>query len=632
MRKFHSLIAFLLAAVMASCGGNAKVTPSEGQSDVPGAPTGLKLHGDAGETTLTFQWTAVEGAKGYNWKIEKGTTDVNSGKTSSRNVTVEGLEKGTTYKFSVQSVSDGKTSAWTSVEAATAGESSEGPDDPENPDVDPDPEAYAKFLIPSVEEDGLARAFPGAEGGGMWATGGRGGKIYHVTSLGDSASEEGTLRYGIEKADRPLTIVFDVAGTIALNSQLNIKKGDLTIAGQTAPGDGICLKNYTFRISASNVVVRFIRCRMGDEKKTEDDAIQIMDHDNDKYANIVIDHCSVSWCTDECASFYGVKDFTFSWNIVSESLRNSVHDKGSHGYGGIWGGNNATYHHNLLAHHDSRNPRIDHDYVSTQKGPVTISNNVVYNWSGNSCYGGESSKNNGDDYKKYNFVGNYYKPGPATPGNHRWLIQPTTSCSNCGGTILPGHFYMEGNVLHGASDVTSNNWKAGKTTGVGVYISESDVAKIKAASPYECNAMSVHSANDAFTAVTSYSGACFAKDAIDARLQKETRDGSYTYNGSNGSTKGLIDTQTDVNDGTWVNGWPVYAATEAEKDAIRDSDSDGMPNWFEEEFGLNKSGASDAQAYTLDPQKRYTNLEMYLHYLVKDIVKGGNENSEYKKL
>jgi len=144
--------------------------------------------------------------------------------------------------------------------------------------------------------------------------------------------------------------------------------------------------------------------------------------------------------------------------------------------------------------------------------------------------------------------------------------------------------------------------------------------------------MSVHSANDAFTAVTSYSGACFAKDAIDARLQKETRDGSYTYNGSNGSTKGLIDTQTDVNDGTWVNGWPVYAATEAEKDAIRDSDSDGMPNWFEEEFGLNKSGASDAQAYTLDPQKRYTNLEMYLHYIVKDIVKGGNENSEYKKL
>ncbi len=622
-----------MAAVMVSCGGNAKVTPAEDQSGAPGAPTGLKLHGDPGETTLTFQWTAVDGAKGYNWKIAKGTTEVNSGKTSSRNVTVEGLEKGTAYKFSVQAMADGKVSAWVSVEATTAGESSDGPDGPDGPEVNPDPEAYAKFLVPSVEEDGKARAFPGAEGGGMWATGGRGGKVYHVTSLGDSASEEGTLRYGIEKADRPLTIVFDVAGTIALDNLLNIKKGDLTIAGQTAPGDGICLKNYTFRISASNVIVRFIRCRMGDEKATEDDAIQIMDHENDKFQNIVIDHCSVSWCTDECASFYGMKDFTFSWNFVTESLRNSVHEKGAHGYGGIWGGTNATYHHNLLAHHDSRNPRIDHDYVSTQKGPVSIFNNVVYNWSGNTCYGGESSSKNGSDYRKYNFFNNYYKPGPATPSNHIWLLQPTTSCSNCGGTIIPGHFYMDGNVMHGKSDITSDNWKADKKTGVGVYISASDVSKIKENSPYTWDVkQSVHSGEGCFNSVLDYAGASFRRDAIDTRVAGETRNGNYTYNGSNGSTKGLIDTQTDVKDATWVNNWPVYAATEEETDAIRDSDSDGMPNWFEEEFGLNKSGASDAQAFTLDPQKRYTNLEMYLHYLVKDIVKGGNENAEYKKL
>ncbi|MBQ7273531.1 MAG: fibronectin type III domain-containing protein [Bacteroidales bacterium] len=632
MRKLHSLIAFLVAAVMISCGGNAKVTPSDEQSGAPGAPTGLKLHGDPGETTLTFQWTAVEGAKGYNWKIAKGTSEVNSGKTSSRNVTVEGLEKGTAYKFSVQAMADGKVSAWVSVEATTAGESSDTPDGPDGPEVNPDPEAYAKFLVPSVEEDGKARAFPGAEGGGMWATGGRGGKVYHVTSLGDSASEEGTLRYGIEKADRPLTIVFDVAGTIALNNLLNIKKGDLTIAGQTAPGDGICLKNYTFRISASNVIVRFIRCRMGDEKKTEDDAMQVLNRDT-PYENIIIDHCSISWCTDECASFYGMKGFTFSWNFVTESLRNSVHEKGAHGYGGIWGGENASYHHNLLAHHDSRNPRIDHDYVSTQKGPVSIFNNVVYNWSGNTCYGGESSSKNGADYRKYNFFNNYYKPGPATPSNHIWLLQPTTSCSNCGGTIIPGHFYMDGNVMHGKSDITSDNWKADKKTGVGVYISASDVSKIKETSPYsgDCE-QSVHSAQNVFDAVLDYAGASFRRDAIDTRVATETRNGSYTYNGSNGSTKGLIDTQTDVADATWVDGWPVYAATEEEKDALRDSDSDGLPNWFEEEFGLNKSGASDAQAFSLDPQKRYTNLEMYLHYIVKDIVKGGNENSEYKKL
>ncbi|MBR4735334.1 MAG: fibronectin type III domain-containing protein [Bacteroidales bacterium] len=626
MKMIHFITTLAAAAIVLSCGGNSKVTPSEEQSDAPATPTGLKLHGEPGETALTFQWTAVEGAKGYNWKIEKGGTSVNSGKTSNRNVTVEGLEKGTTYNFSVQAVADGKTSSWASVEAKTAGEevNPEDPGDPTDP-VTPDPEVYPQFLIPEAEEDGQARAFPGAEGGGMWATGGRGGKIYHVTSLNDSASEEGTLRYGIEKGDRPLTIVFDVAGVISLNSMLNVKKGNLTIAGQTAPGDGICLKNYTFRISASNVVIRFIRCRMGDEKKTEDDAIQILNRDM-PFENIVIDHCSLSWCTDECASFYGMKNFTFSWNYVTESLRNSVHDKGAHGYGGIWGGENATYHHNLLAHHDSRNPRIDHDYVSTQKGPVSIFNNVVYNWSGNTCYGGESSSNNGTDYRKYNFFNNYYKPGPATPSNHIWLLQPTTSCSNCGGTILPGHFYMDGNVMHGKSDVTNDNWKAGKSSPVGVYISSSDVTKIKESAPYTWGVYeSIHSAQNCFDAVLQYAGASFRRDAIDARISDETLNGTYTYNGSNGSAKGLIDTQEDV------GGWPNYAATEEEVDKNRDSDSDGMPNWFEEQFGLNKTGASDAQAFTLDPGKRYTNLEMYLHYLVKDIVSGQNANASYSQ-
>ena len=638
MRKLHSLIAFLMAAVMVSCGGNAKVTPSEDQSDAPGTPTGLKLHGDAGETTLTFQWTAVEGAKGYNWKIEKGTTEVNSGKTAKRNQTVDGLEKGTAYKFSVQSVADGKTSAWASVEAKTAGESSDtpdGPDDPDGPDVDPDPNAYAQFLIPEVEEDGQARAFPGAEGGGMYTTGGRGGKIYHVTSLGDSASEQGTLRYGIETEGRPLTIVFDVAGTIALQKQLQIKKGDLTIAGQTAPGDGICIKNYTFRISASNVVVRFIRCRMGDEKKTEDDAVQIMDHQDDKYQNIVIDHCSVSWSTDECASFYGVKDFTFSWNIVSESLRNSVHDKGSHGYGGIWGGTNATYHHNLLAHHDSRNPRLDHDYVSTQKGPVTVLNNVIYNWSGDSTYGGESI-NNTNTYRQYNLVNNYYKPGPATGNKHIWFLHPTTKCSNCsdpnktsfpaGSVIVPGHFYMTGNYMNGYNALTSDNWSA---LGYDSNANSSIISKIKATAAFAVDTqISVQSAADGFNAVLDYAGASFRRDAIDNRVAGETRNGNYTYNGSNGSTKGLIDTQTDVNDGTWVNGWPVYSDN---GETITDTDKDGMPDDFEKQFGLNPS-QDDSAKFGLDPQKRYTNLEMYLHYLVKDIVKGGNENAEYKKL
>lgn len=620
-----------MALMVIACGNKTNPEQPGGGSETPSTvtpkqPTGLKvLDGKTTETSLTFQWDPQSGVK-FSYTLTQGSTTVKEGSTSNRNVKVDGLTKATTYQFTVFAVVGDSKSAGATLEAKTAGEDDPGVDPGTDPTI-----AYEEFGIPEAEEDGMARAFPGAEGGGMFATGGRGGKIYHVTSLDDN-NTQGTLRYGIENAERPLTIVFDVAGTIALQKQLQIKKGDLTIAGQTAPGDGICLKNYTFRIHASNVIVRFIRCRMGDEQKTEDDAMQVMDKYGDSFEKIIIDHCSISWSTDECASFYGMKDFTFSWNIVSESLRASVHGKGNHGYGGIWGGTNATYHHNLLAHHDSRNPRLDHDYVSHQKGPVTISNNVVYNWSGNTCYGGESSSNTGDDYRKYNFVGNYYKPGPATPSNHRWLIQPTTSCSNCGGTIMPGHFYLHDNVLYGANDVTSNNWKAGTSSGVGVYIKESEVAKIKAETPYDCNAMSLHSANDAFDAVLAYAGASFAKDAIDTRIAKETKDGSYTYQGSNGSTKGLIDTQTDVDDGTWVNGWPVYKATEEQISALRDADSDGIPNTVEEAWGLNKSDPKDASEYTLDPDKRYTNLEMYLHYLVKDIVNGGNQKAEYKKL
>lgn len=636
----HFITTLAAAAMVLSCGGNSKVTPSEEQSDAPATPTGLKLHGEPGETALTFQWTAVEGAKGYNWKIEKGGTSVNSGKTSKRNVTVEGLEKGTTYNFSVQAVADGKTSSWASVEAKTAGEevNPEDPGDPADP-VTPDPEVYPQFLIPEAEEDGQARAFPGAEGGGMWATGGRGGRVIHVTNLNDSG--EGSLRWAVNQTG-PRIVVFDVAGTIALQSQLQIKNKDLTIAGQTAPGDGICIKNYTFRIHTDNVIVRFIRCRMGDEKQTEDDAIQIQEKYGDAFSNIIIDHCSVSWCTDECASFYGMKNFTFSWNIVSESLRNSVHGKGSHGYGGIWGGTDASYHHNLLAHHDSRNPRIDHDYVSHQKGPVSIFNNVVYNWSGNSCYGGESSSKNGSDYRKYNFFNNYYKPGPVTPSGHIWLIEPTTDCSNCGGTILPGHFYLDGNVLDGQSAVSSNNWTAGTKAPVGVRIDASKVSGIKASSPFSGDySQSVHSAAVAFDKVLEYAGASFARDRIDSRIARETKDKTYTYQGSATKDKdgndlassklsrnGLIDTQTDVQEDWWQNGWPVYSDG---GESVTDTDKDGMPDAFEEAMGLDKA-KDDSAGFSLDPKKRYTNLEMYLHYLVKDIVKGGNENAEYNKL
>ena len=609
MKRLLVLIAALpLLSACPDKNGQQEETP-------PATPGNVTLH-RATETSLTFKWNPVEGAASYGWRLLEGNTEAKKGSTSSRSVEISDLTKATTYKFYVRSTSAAGNSEWSSaLEARTEG--SDEPDPPVDPQPPVNPDHYDQFGIPAIEEDGAARAFPGAEGDGMWVTGGRGGKVLHVTSLEDNNSE-GTLRWAVTQ-NYARTIVFDVAGIINLSSALVVNRDNVTIAGQTAPGDGICLRGNTFRIGANNVIVRFIRCRMGDENGVENDAMQVLNGDGDKYAGIIIDHCSVSWSTDECASFYGMKDFTFQWNIVSESLRQSLHEKGAHGYGGIWGGTDATYHHNLLAHHDSRNPRIDHDYVSPQKGPVSIVNNVVYNWRGNTCYGGESSSGSGGDHRKYNFVGNYYKPGPATPSNHIWFIEPTLSCSNCtktySGSILPGHFYMTGNIMEGYDALTKDNWSTVHGADASV------IAKIRETAAFDAERISLHSAQAAFDAVTAYAGASLTRDVIDTRIARETRDGTATYTGSAGKVKGLIDTQSDV------GGWPAYKG-----EASNDADADGMPDWFEEQFGLGKSNPADASQKTLDMHGRYTNLEMYLHYLVKDIVGAGNANSNYTKL
>ncbi len=603
------ILVFSLAfALVVSCGGDGP-EPKE-ENPVPAIPMNLVLHSFT-ENSLTFQWDAAKDAVGYEWRLLDNRTGevLRTGTVGSRNVVIKDLEPGTQYQFSVASVgagsgSDVKKSTEMSIVASTGG--SQEPDPPA-----PSAFEYGDFKIPSSEEDGVARAFPGAGGGGMFTSGGRGGAVLHVTNLNDSGT--GSLRWAVGQKG-PRTIVFDVAGTIELGSTLNISNGDVTIAGQTAPGDGICLKNHTLRINASNVIVRYIRCRMGDVKATSDDAMNL--YTESGIERVIIDHCSLSWSTDECGSFYGMTDFTLQWCILSESLRNSVHGKGKHGYGGLWGGENATYHHNLLAHHDSRNPRLDHDYLSPLKGPVSLVNNVVYNWGDNSTYGGESANDEGS-FRKYNIINNYYKPGPATASGKVRFIDPwTKDCDNCTEktgckTIVPGHFYMTGNVMDGDEGRTKDNW-------TGTTASSSVIASIKSDKEFVPGGKQakvyLHSAATAYEKVLSYAGASLRRDEVDKRVVEETRKGTFTYTGSNGSRNGLIDSQEDV------GGWPEYKATSAERSSVKDSDGDGIPDSYEDLFGLDKAKVSDGKGTTLDKNGRYTNLEMYLHYLVRETV------------
>lgn len=375
-------------------------------------------------------------------------------------------------------------------------------------------------------------AFDGAEGCGMFTVGGLGGKEYVVTSLADDGSE-GTLRHAVE-AEGPRVITFAVEGDIHLKEPLNIRNPYVSILGQTAPGKGITIRDYNVFITADQTIIRYMRFRMG--ASGEADALGAK-----RCSNLIIDHCSISWSTDENASFYNINDATIQWCIISEALNASVHHKGQHGYGGIWGGRNVSYHHNLFAHNNSRNPRFDHPGVYsgqellTGRGTVDFANNVVYNWGMKAIYGGEEGW--------FNVVRNYFRPGPATRHlDGEWLEISTSESTS----LVPGSFYISGNV-YDVSAVRKGNHE-GK-------LPESGKIADNAAMYEEVSAdcmfnIKTHllseDAESAYKAVLKQAGASLKRDPVDKRIIKEVKKGKAFNVGSVTGLPGIIDSENDV--------------------------------------------------------------------------------------
>ena len=497
-------------------------------------------------------------------------------------------------------------------------------------------------------------AFPGAEGFGRYTTGGRGGKVIHVTNLNDSGT--GSLRWALSQSGTK-TIVFDVSGYIDLKSQLNVSS-NTTIAGQTAPGDGITLRYYTLYFGKSdNVIVRFIRSRRSQVKDVNDGADATWGRNR---KNIILDHCSFSWSIDEVASFYDNKDFTMQWCNITEALANAGHGKGAHSYGGIWGGKNASFHHNFIAHVQNRAPRFNgarynwggYDKTlyenSIQAERVDFRNCVMYNWgSGNGCYGGP-----GGGY--VNMVNNYYKAGPGTGNKDRVTQVSVSDASNGGDNPFPGYasrYYINGNYVTAASNPENYDWK-GVIYDSGLfdingekYIADAnhyygddqtyvkntngvDCIRLKLDKPIESGEVTTHKAETAFGKVLKYCGASLVRDECDLRYAEEAENGTTTFMGAIIKRAGILDVINDP-EGTENPQTASYPTLREEKrPADFDTDSDGIPDAWETANGLNPSDANDGKAYTIDSKGYYTNLEVYLNSLVEDIMKGGNADAE----
>lgn len=433
-------------------------------------------------------------------------------------------------------------------------------------------------------------AFPTAEGYGKYSKGGRGGVVFEVTNLNDSG--EGSLRAAVE-ASGPRTVVFRVSGTIILESPLKIKNPYITLAGQTAPGDGICIRRHPLSIDADHVIIRYLRVRLGDESGNDYDAV------SSRYTkHVILDHISASWSVDECMSVYHCDSITVQWCVISESMSKSNHVKGSHGFGGIWGSNYGTYHHNLLVHHTSRNPRM-----ASGSGYTDYRNNVVYNWGYQNLYGGEKYQKGSDkfNFSGFNIVANYYKPGPATlPGEVSYRIaNPSFRDENDFGL-----WYIADNKIEGNAEVSDDNWNGGVQTKI-------SMETIRLEKPWPSMPLDQQTAHEAYELVLDKAGATLPKrDEIDERIINETRGGYATYEGNSykkghqvadpEKVSGIIDTQADV------GGWPELKSAPPPPD----TDHDGMPDEWESKNGLDPENADDRNKFGEDG---YTMLETYLN-------------------
>ncbi|HEX8557077.1 MAG TPA: pectinesterase family protein [Pyrinomonadaceae bacterium] len=407
------------------------------------------------------------------------------------------------------------------------------------------------------------RAFPGAEGAGANARGGRGGDVYHVTNLNDSGA--GSLREGVRTAAGPRTIVFDVAGTINLATRLNVNKSFLTIAGQTAPGGGVTVAGHSTVVSGSHVVIRYMRFRMGDLNcpAVQDDALWV-----DKGTDVILDHVSASWSVDETLSVTESNNVTVQWSFITESMKNSCHEKGAHGYGSLirYGAGVVTYHHNLYAHHDSRNPRLG-DNVG-----LDFVNNVVYNWGGESGYSGPAEEGS----PRLNYVGNYLVAGPSTPASKRRAFSGGGATTQ----IYQSNNFLDGD-LDGARDGADNGW----AMFAGAYTRREPAR-------FDFAQVTTQDATTAYERVLRTAGHSLRRDAVDARVAGEVR----------GETGRHINSQSEV------GGWPVLDAGPA----LNDADGDGIPDEWETRNGLNPTDAADGRAAAAGG---YTNLELYLNDL-----------------